>query len=80
MEITTDPVIGRSVLLHRLRDIIRRRHYSLRTEQAYLHWAKRYILYHGKRHPQDMGAREVEQYLTHLAGRAGYPHRPSTRR
>ncbi len=67
MEITTDPVVGSSVLLHRVRNSIRRRHYSLRTEQAYLHWAKRYILYHGKRHPAEMGTREVEQFLTHLA-------------
>ena len=67
MEITTDHIIGSSVLLHRVRDTIRRRHYSLRTEQAYLHWTKRYILYHGKRHPGEMGPREVEQFLTYLA-------------
>lgn len=54
-------------LLDRLRDRLRLRHYSLRTEQAYLHWVKRYILFHGKRHPADMGKAEVEAFLTHLA-------------
>lgn len=54
-------------LLDRLRAAIRVKHYSLRTEQAYVHWTKRYILHHGKRHPQDMGAPEVEAFLSHLA-------------
>lgn len=42
-------------LLERVRDAIRVRHMSLRTEKAYLHWIRRYILFHGKRHPQEMG-------------------------
>jgi len=46
-------------LLDRMRRIIRLKHYSLRTEKAYLHWVKRYILFHGKRHPEIMGATEV---------------------
>ncbi len=54
-------------LLDRVRDKIRLKHYSLRTEQAYLDWIKRFILHHGKRHPGDMGAVEVEAFLTHLA-------------
>ena len=54
-------------LLDRLVDKIRFKHYSLRTEQVYLAWAKRYILYHNKRHPKDMGKIEIEQFLTHLA-------------
>lgn len=54
-------------LLDRVRDKIRLKHYSLRTEQAYLDWIKRFILHHGKRHPADMGATEVEAFLTHLA-------------
>lgn len=54
-------------LLDRVRDRIRLKHYSLRTEQAYLDWIKRFILHHGKRHPGDMGAPEVEAFLTHLA-------------
>lgn len=54
-------------LLDRMRRIIRLKHYSLRTEQAYLHWAKRFILFHGKRHPETMGAGEVTAFLSHLA-------------
>ena len=54
-------------LLDQLRDAIRRRHYSYRTEQTYLHWVKRFIYFHGKRHPADMGADEVTAFLTHLA-------------
>ena len=54
-------------LLDRLRDAIRVRHYSIRTEQAYVDWARRFILFHGKRHPQDLGAAEVRRFLTHLA-------------
>jgi integron integrase len=54
-------------LLDRVRDKIRVKNYSIRTEEAYLHWAKRYILFHGKRHPQELGAKEAEAFLTHLA-------------
>ncbi|QOX79292.1 integron integrase [Trichlorobacter lovleyi] len=54
-------------LLDQLRDRIRLKHYSRRTEDVYLDWAKRYILYHKKRHPQEMGKREVEEFLTYLA-------------
>jgi len=54
-------------LLDRMRDILRTQHYSLRTEQAYVQWARRYILFHHKRHPKDMGVPEVEAFLTHLA-------------
>lgn len=54
-------------LLHRMRDHLRTRHYSIRTETAYLDWARRFILYHDKRHPADMGAAEVAAFLTHLA-------------
>jgi integron integrase len=46
---------------------MRLNHYSLRTEQSYVDWIKRYIRHHGKRHPKDMGAAEVEAFLTHLA-------------
>jgi len=54
-------------LLDQVRDLIRLKHYSIRTEQAYLGWVKRFILFHGKRHPKEMGAEEVTQFLTHLA-------------
>lgn len=54
-------------LLDRLRDHLRTRHSSIRTETAYVDWARRFILFHEKRHPQDMGGAEVEAFLTHLA-------------
>jgi integron integrase len=54
-------------LLDRLRNAIRTRHYSPRTEEAYLMWAKRFILFHNKRHPSSMGAEEVNAFLSALA-------------
>ena len=54
-------------LLDQVRDRIRRKHYSIRTEQAYLHWVKNFVRFHGVKHPKDMGAREVEAFLTHLS-------------
>ncbi|MDH7487374.1 MAG: integron integrase [Anaerolineae bacterium] len=54
-------------LLDQTRDAIRLKHYSYRTEETYLNWIRRYILFHNKRHPAEMGAPEVEAFLTHLA-------------
>jgi integron integrase len=54
-------------LLDRMRERIRLKHYSIRTEYAYLDWVRRFILFHSKRHPAEMGAAEVEAFLTHLA-------------
>jgi integron integrase len=54
-------------LLDQLRDVLQTQHYSIRTEKAYVDWARRYILFHDKRHPKDMGAPEIEAFLTHLA-------------
>jgi integron integrase len=54
-------------LLDRVRDKIRLKHYSIRTEQAYVDWIRRFIVFHGKRHPQSLGADEVEAFLTSLA-------------
>ena len=54
-------------LLDRVREKIRLLHYSKRTEEAYVGWIRKYILFHGKRHPETMGAPQVEQFLTHLA-------------
>ena len=54
-------------LLDRVRDVIRLKHYSIRTEEAYTRWAKRFILFHNKRHPRNMGLPEIEEYLTYLA-------------
>jgi len=54
-------------LLDQVRGKIRLKHYSIRTEQAYVDWIRRFILHFGKRHPRELGAAEVEQFLTHLA-------------
>ena len=54
-------------LLDQARDVIRVRHYSIRTEQAYLRWMKQYILFNNKRHPAEMGELEVTSFLSHLA-------------
>ena len=53
--------------LDRVRVAVRTRHYSRRTEEAYLGWTKRFILFHRKRHPAAMGADEVNAFLSHLA-------------
>jgi hypothetical protein len=54
-------------LLDQLRERIRLKHYSIRTEQSYVQWVRRYIIFHGKRHPAEMGKRELEAFLTSLA-------------
>src|SRR5688500_9364160 len=54
-------------LLDQVRHALRVKHFSYRTEQAYVHWIERYIRHHGIRHPNTMGTAEVEQFLTHLA-------------
>ena len=54
-------------LLEQVRARIRFKHYSIRTEQAYLDWIRRFIRHFDKKHPRDMGAREVEEFLSHLA-------------
>jgi integron integrase len=54
-------------LLEQVRSIIRLKHYSIRTEEAYVHWIKEYILFHHKRHPLELGADNVSQFLSYLA-------------
>ncbi len=54
-------------LLDQVREVIRVKHYSYRTEETYVQWIRRYILFHDKRHPKDMGVPEIEAFLTHLA-------------
>jgi len=54
-------------LLDRVHEFVRARHYSIRTENSHVDWAQRFILFHGKRHPKEMGVSEVEAFLTHLA-------------
>ncbi|WP_249268133.1 phage integrase N-terminal SAM-like domain-containing protein [Microcystis aeruginosa FBCC-A68] len=50
-----------------MRETIRLKHYSYRTEQTYLDWIKRYLLFHQKKHPREMGGEEIRAFLTHLA-------------
>ncbi len=54
-------------LLDRVRDAIRTRHYSRRTEEAYVHWIRRYIVFHNKTHPSELGAADISKFLTWLA-------------
>ncbi len=54
-------------LLGRVREAIRYKHYSLRTEKAYVDWVRRFVRFHGRRHPRDLGADEVPQFLGYLA-------------
>jgi len=61
------PMEQNKKLLDQVRDVIRLKHYSIRTEESYVDWIRRYILFHKKRHPKDMGRAEVEAFLTHLA-------------
>ncbi len=61
------PTAGAPKLLDQVRGQLRVKHYSLRTETQYIQWIRRFILFHGKRHPRELGAAEVEAFLTHLA-------------
>ena len=67
MQASNTPVTHPPKLLDQVRERIRTKHYSIRTETQYVHWIRRFILFHGKKHPKDMGAPEVEAFLTHLA-------------
>ncbi len=61
------PPVAKPRLLERVREILRTRHYSRRTEEAYVAWIRRYIFFHGKRHPSELGSPEVTRFLTALA-------------
>jgi len=63
----TNIALQKPRLFDEVRNRLRFKHYSHRTEQSYLSWIRRYILFHGKQHPRDMGAREVTAFLSHLA-------------
>lgn len=54
-------------LLDQVRETIRTKHYSIRTEQSYVQWIRQYILFHKKQHPKDMGEKEINAFLKHLA-------------
>ena len=59
--------MSKKKLLDIVREKILLRHYSLKTEKAYIGWIKRYILFHDKKHPVEMGKKEIESFLTWLA-------------
>jgi len=54
-------------LLDQVKQVMRLKHYSLRTEQSYVYYIRPYILFHNKRHPQEMGVDEIRAYRSHLA-------------
>ena len=64
------PSSNKPKLLEQVREVIRRKHYSIRTEQAYCDWIKRFILFHHKRHPAEMAEAEITAFLTYLAAKA----------
>ncbi len=64
---THNPTLGKPKLLDQVRLVLRTGHYSYRTEKAYTHWIKRFILFHCRRHPLEMGEQEINQFLSHLA-------------
>ena len=61
------PLDGKPKLLDQVRQLLRLRHYSLRTEEAYVAWIRRYILFHGKRHPRELEEGDVSAFLSNLA-------------
>lgn len=63
----TPPATAAPMLLDQVRARLRVKHYSIRTEDQYVYWIRRFILFHRKRHPRDMGAAEVEAFLSDLA-------------
>jgi integron integrase len=64
---TMQPARRSSPLLDKVRERIRLKHYSIKTETAYVDWVRRFVVFHGRRHPREMGAAQVEAFLTHLA-------------
>ncbi|MGC1324071.1 MAG: phage integrase N-terminal SAM-like domain-containing protein [Candidatus Udaeobacter sp.] len=61
------PEQSKPKLLDQIRELMRLRHYSFRTEEAYVGWIRRYIFFHGKQHPRELGEKHVSQFLTSLA-------------
>ena len=62
-----EPPPPKPKLLDRIRQAVRTRHYSVRTERAYVSWVRRFVIFHGKRHPETLGADEIGAFLSHLA-------------
>jgi integrase len=64
---------GKNVrLLDRMRHAIRRKHYSIRTEHSYIEWVKRYIFFHNKQHPEDLGEAQISAFLTRHSPRHSF--------
>jgi integron integrase len=63
----TSPKPNEKKLLDQVRDAIRAKHYSLRTEKTYIDWIRRFIIFHNKKHPREMGTSEVQEFIIHLA-------------
>ena len=61
------PVVKPIKLLEQLQAVLRTKHYSRKTEQAYVFWVRRFVLFHNKQHPKDMGEKEINRFLSHLA-------------
>jgi len=68
--------VAKPKLLDQAREAIRTRHYSYRSEEAYVGWIRRFILFHRKRHPADMGKAEIEQFLSSRAVSSSESHPP----
>ena len=66
IEVQTCSQTPKPKLLDQVREAIRMRHYSPKTEESYVHWIKRFICFHNKRHPAEMGEKEIAQYLSSL--------------
>jgi hypothetical protein len=64
---TVPAIAPRPKLLDQVRKAIRMRHYSPKTEESYVHWIKRFVFFHNKRHPAEMGEKEIAQFLSSLA-------------
>ena len=61
-------------LMEQVRGELRARHYSRRTEDAYVHWIRRFIVFHGRRHPRELAAAEIAAFITWLAGQGAITH------
>jgi Phage integrase, N-terminal SAM-like domain len=61
------PITTQKPMLDEVRQAIRTRHYSYRTEKAYVHWIKRFVFFHNKRHPAELGEAEIGEFLSSLA-------------
>ncbi len=76
MRINMDSKSKKSPFLENVRQLMQVQHYAIKTEHAYVNWIRQFILFHGKRHPVEMGENEVAAFLTYLAGSSSSATRP----